>query len=114
MFGGETFASWIDDKESVVKTAALYLAIVPWSYGLWGVLMMSSASFNALGKPIPSTIMSFMRMFVLNVPLALLLDHYFGFQGIFVATMLSNSIMGAVGFVWFNNRMLKGAATKMV
>ncbi len=112
-FGGETFASWIDDKDTVVKTAALYLAIVPWSYGLWGVLMMSSASFNALGKPIPSTIMSFMRMFVLNIPLALALDHYFGFQGIFVATMLSNSIMGAVGFVWFNNRMLKGAATKM-
>ena len=104
LFGGY-FASLIDDKEATVRTAAIYLALVPWSYGLWGVLMMSSASFNALGRPLPSTAMSFMRMFILNVPLALVLSHYFGYEGIFLAVFLSNTIMGIVGYLWLNRNM---------
>ncbi len=105
LFGGY-FASLIDSKEATVQTAALYLALVPWSYGLWGVLMMSSASFNALGRPLPSTAMSFMRMFILNIPLALLLSHYFGYQGIFAAVLLSNTIMGIIGYAWLNRMMI--------
>lgn len=98
---GETFSRWINDDSQVIAVAALYLALVPWSHGLWGVLMMASASFNGLGKPIPSTTLSFSRMFLLNVPLALLLNHYWGYQGIFVATMISNCLMGAAGYLWF-------------
>ena len=58
LFGG-VLASWVDDNNQVIVTVTLYLAIVPLSYGMWGVLMMASASFNALGKPIPSTVLSF-------------------------------------------------------
>jgi Na+-driven multidrug efflux pump len=63
--------------------------------------MMTSASFNALGKPIPSTVLSFTRMFVLYIPLALLLNHLLGHQGIFIATAISNALMGILGFLWF-------------
>lgn len=101
---GEDIASWVDGNAEVIATAAFYLAVVPWSYGLWGMLMMSSASFNALGNPIPSTVLSFTRMFVIYVPLALLLDHHFGYLGIFVATAVSNAIMGLAGFLWLRRR----------
>lgn len=101
LFGfGRDVAAWVDDSGEVIRTAAFYLALVPWSYGLWGVLMMSSASFNALGKPLPSTVLSFTRMFILYVPLALVMDRLFGYEGIFVATALSNGIMGVLGFLW--------------
>jgi Na+-driven multidrug efflux pump len=63
--------------------------------------MMTSASFNALGKPVPSTVMSFTRMFILYIPLALVLNHFWGYEGIFVATAISNAVMGMVGYVWF-------------
>lgn len=99
LFGGH-MAAWVDDSTAVVETATFYLMVVPWSYGLWGVLMMASASFNALGKPIPSTVLSFTRMFLLYVPMALALNAAFGFQGIFVAAALSNALMGALGFFW--------------
>lgn len=102
-FGNE-FAHLVDDSESVVKTAAFYLAVVPWSYGLWGVLMMASASFNALGKPLPSTMLSFSRMFIIYVPLALLFDNWFGYTGIFVATAISNALGGILGYLWFRQR----------
>lgn len=98
---GATIASWVDDNAQVIGTAAFYLAVVPWSYGLWGVLMMSSASFNALGKPLPSTMLSFTRMFILYIPLALLLESFFGYTGIFVATAVSNCTMGVLGYLWF-------------
>ncbi len=98
---GDTIASWVDDDPRVVATAAFYLAVVPWSHGLWGVLMMASASFNALGKPVPSTIMSFARMFILYVPLALLFDNLFGHTGIFIAAGMTNCAMGALAYWWF-------------
>ena len=101
---GGAIAALIDDSPPVIATAAWYLAVVPWSYGLWGVLMMSSASFNALGKPLPSTALSFSRMFILYIPLALLLNHFFGYHGIFIATAISNGLMGVLGFLWFRKR----------
>jgi putative MATE family efflux protein len=101
IFFGGTIAGWIDHNPTVIATAAFYLAVVPWSYGLWGILMMTSASFNALGKPIPSTVLSFTRMFVLYIPLALLLNHLLGHEGIFIATAVSNALMGILGFLWF-------------
>lgn len=111
---GTTFSSLFDDSEAVIMTAAWYLAIVPWSYGLWGVLMMASASFNALGKPLPSTALSFSRMFILYLPLALLLDNRFGYQGIFIATAISNGVMGVLGYLWFRKRFPADAANPVM
>jgi putative MATE family efflux protein len=110
-FFGEDIARLIDAKPEVVKVAGIYLALVPWSYGLWGVLMMSSASFNALGKPLPSTALSFARMIVVYVPLATVLNNTMGYVGIFVATLISNALFGIVSWKWFSLRL--ASMTKM-
>ena len=107
---GSTFAGWIEGSKTVIDTAGWYLAVVPWGYGMWGVLMMASASFNALGKPLPSTIMSLTRMFFLFLPLAWSLNFFFGYHGIFIATLASNLIMGAVGYLWLRTRIPSLAA----
>jgi putative MATE family efflux protein len=93
-------AGLFDDNPDVIEVASLYLMIVPLSYGAWGVLMMSSAIFNSLGKPISSTIMSIFRMFVIYVPLAFLGKYLFGMTGIFIAGCISNLTMGLIGFSW--------------
>jgi len=108
---GEAISGFVDESPRVISTAAWYLAVVPWSYGLWGVLMMASASFNALGKPLPSTALSFSRMFILYVPLAYVLDQQFGYQGIFIATAISNGLMGMLGFLWFRRRFFPDATS---
>jgi putative MATE family efflux protein len=89
-----------DDNEEVILVAATYLLLVPLSYGLWGVLMMASAIFNSLGKPISSTIMSIVRMFVIYVPLAYLGEYFLGYPGIFAAACAANIIMGLWAFTW--------------
>ena len=108
---GEAISAIVDDSAPVISTAAWYLAVVPWSYGLWGVLMMASASFNALGKPLPSTALSFSRMFILYIPLAYGLDQLYGYHGIFIATAISNGVMGALGFFWFRRLFFPDART---
>ncbi len=102
-FFGQPISVMFDDNPDVVAVTGLYLMIVPISYGAWGVLMMASATFNSLGKPISSTIMSVVRMVVLYVPLAFLGKHFFGLAGIFAAAAFTNIIMGIVSYLW--NRM---------
>jgi putative MATE family efflux protein len=100
----------VDDSRAVVDVASHYLAIVPVSYGAWGVLMMASAAFNSLGKPIPSTILSATRMLALNVPLAMAGDALLGYSGIFYATCATNVVMGLLGYVWLQRAFLTPAA----
>ncbi len=95
-----TISSQFDENPEVILVSASYLLIVPFSYGTWGVLMMCSAIFNSLGKPISSTIMSVVRMFVIYVPLAYLGKYLFGFMGIFAAAGISNLLMGILAFAW--------------
>jgi Na+-driven multidrug efflux pump len=96
-----------NNQPEVIDAAKIYLMIVPISYGAWGVLMMASAIFNALGKPFRSTAMSIMRMFVIYIPLALLGNKLLGLPGIFIATCLSNILAGLLGVIW--NRHSFGA-----
>jgi len=113
LFGGQ-LAAFVDDNAQAVKAAAIYLSVVPISYGAWGVLMMASASFNALGKPLPSTVLSFLRMFIIYVPLALLFNHFYGYAGVFVATAIANCIMGLLGFLWFKRTFFSSTADATV
>jgi Na+-driven multidrug efflux pump len=96
----QDIASLFDDNPTVITVAATYLLVVPVSYGAWGVLMMSSAIFNSLGKPISSTIMSIIRMFVIYIPLAFAGKALFGLLGIFAAAAVSNVLMGLISYIW--------------
>ncbi len=89
-----------DDNPAVSSIALKYLYLVPISYGGWGVLMMSSAIFNSLGKPLHSTLMSVTRMFILYVPMAILAERYFGYIGIFGSACATNLAMGLTGYIW--------------
>jgi len=104
-FFGDNIAALIDSSPEVIMVAGFYLALVPWGYGAWGVLMMASASFNALGKPLPSTALSFLRMFIIYLPLAAILNHFMGYQGIFIATLVSNVLLGLAGWLWFKVKL---------
>jgi len=102
----------VASSADVVAVASEYFAVVPLSYGPWGVLMMASAAFNSLGKPIPSTVMAASRMFALNVPLALLGNALLGYRGIFIATAATNAVMGCVGYLWLRRVFFSGPAAE--
>lgn len=96
----QPIVSLFDDDLEVTRIAALYLFLVPVSYGAWGVLMMCSAIFNSLGKPLSSTTLSVIRMFILYVPMAFAGQALYGVAGIFGAACLSNILIAAGAFIW--------------
>ena len=106
---GTNIAALFDNNPDVTRVASLYLLLVPISYGTWGVLMMASAIFNSLGKPVSSTIMSIIRMFILYIPLAFIGKWLWGYEGIFIAAAVSNIAMGVIAFAW-NRHTYKPAA----
>lgn len=80
----------------VISTIALYLAIVPLSYALQGIFVLSTTALNVMHKPLQAASLTIIQMFLLCIPLALLGSHLFGLTGIFVAIALSYIVSGII------------------
>lgn len=93
-------ATIFDRNPEVIAVASLYLRLVPISYAGYGIILVSSSTFNALGKPIPPVIMTLMRMLVLYVPLAYLGSLLLGVPGVFGAACLANLAVGIGAYLW--------------
>jgi Na+-driven multidrug efflux pump len=106
------FGRWValifNDDATVVSTLVDYLRIVPLSYGLLGVLMLTNATLNALNRPLQSALLTVLRLFVLYVPLALLGSALFGLQGIFGAAAVANGLAGIAAYVWLRRILASG------
>ncbi len=85
---------------AVATVARVYLRLVPLSYGAAGILMLSNAAFNGLGRPLAATAISALRMFALNVPVAWLGARWFGVPGVFLGIATANVVVGALAAVW--------------
>lgn len=96
-----------DSNPEVISTAVSYLVIVPFSLGGFGVMLVAVAAFNALGRPLPATMLTFIKLFLAYIPLAWLLSRTAGIDGIFWANALAHLLFGVVGFAWFR-RVLDG------
>ncbi len=97
---GESIGYLFNKNAQVVLVTADYLNIVTWSLCFYGVLINGSASFNALGKPLPATTLTILRMIVVYIPLALLLQMYNDYPGVFWAASIANVIGGILCFIW--------------
>ena len=105
-FGGD-LVSVVNDDPKLVESAGWYLTLVPISFGLLGIGMISGSLFIALGRPLPTMVISLFRMIVVYLPMAVLFNQYWGYIGVFTATMLANFIVGAVAFIWSRHTLEK-------
>lgn len=84
----------------VVDGIINYLWIVPVGYGLQGISLLVSASFNAVNRPLAAASLSLIRMFVLYIPLAYFGGQLFGLRGLFAGISLANVIAGIIALLW--------------
>ena len=108
--GAEFFVGLITDDPALVRTATLYLYIVPISIGFMGMVNVANASFNALSKPGPPLVLSLSRLLVVYTPIAIVAEVVYGYVGVFVAIAAVNILFGVIGR-WWNRRtvlLLKG------
>lgn len=83
----------------VIETIVLYLRVVPITYGMQAIFLVSTGVLSALKKPIHSAVLAIIQMFVLYVPLAFIGSAIFGTVGIFSALALSYFFIGIVSYV---------------
>ncbi len=99
------------DSPVVVETAVAYLRIVPVTYGAFGLMMIAVGGFNSLGRPMPAAVLTFVKFFIVYLPLAYILSRLTGITGIFWANAVSHLLFGIASLIWIS-RALKALETE--
>lgn len=95
-------AGLFSEEAEVVRIICLFIWIVPISYGLQGIIILTNSSFNALHRPAKALWLSIIRLFVFYVPLAWLGGEMYGVTGLFVGCVVANIITATIAWRWFN------------
>lgn len=94
--GRKYIAAFFIDDPLVISTVSSYLLIVPISYGATGCLFVANAFLNAIGKSHIVVAITFIRYFLLYLPLAIFVMPSSGVNGIFFVISFVNFLMGAL------------------
>ncbi len=105
----EPIARLFNDDAAVVEKIALYLSIVPISFGFQGIYLVINASLNTLNKPLPAFAISMVQMIVFYLGLAYLGAYFYGITGIFMGITFS-FFLGAVVSYLFHRRVINRAS----
>jgi putative MATE family efflux protein len=111
-FLGGWIASGFSDDPEVHKVARLFLSIVPLTAIGYGIVITTSAGFNALGKPLPGMIMTFGRSFILVSCGVWIGVTWFGLLGGIIAIALSNIIAGGLALLWVRGANMEARQNK--
>jgi len=98
-------AQIFNNDVAVIETTALFLWIVPISYGFQGMVMVICSSLNALQRPAIGMFINCIRLFALSIPFAYIGDAVLGLKGIFIGLSIANIIAGLGALLWFINRL---------
>lgn len=110
-FAGPALVRLFSDSPEVLAVAIAYLTLVPFSYAGYGFVMSANAAFNGLGRPLPATLISFLRVLGIYLPLAWVGNQLWGITGLFAATAAANLLLGALAW-WWLRRDIGGRAAR--
>ncbi len=96
----EPIARLFNDNPEVVSKIALYLSIIPISFGFQGIYLIINASLNTLNKPLPAFVIATVQMFVFYVGFAYAGAYLNGISGIFVGISVSFVLGAAISILY--------------
>ena len=103
----EELTSLFSEDPLVINSASHYLTILPISYLFLGAIMLTSSAANGMGSPLPSLIMSFMRLIGLYIPFIFILLESMDVSGIYLAAALANICVGIGAYLWYRRIKLR-------
>jgi putative MATE family efflux protein len=110
--GAPLIAGLFSEDPLVVAHTVRYLRIVPFGYGLVGVLMVSNTTLNVLERPLHASGLTLLQMFGLYVPLAVIGGRWLGLQGIFGAALVANGVTGVAAYLVLRRVMRRRVPTR--
>ena len=106
LYGLSGYIAQIFAKEpGVAQLIALFLMIVPFGYGLQGVVVLTNSAFNAIHQPMSALLLNALRLFLFFVPFCYLGSIWYGLHGIFIGAVIANLVMAALSFYWFRRHI---------
>ena len=109
---GEWFGQLFTDNPAVVREFALYISIAAWGYAGFGLLIVATGILNAVDRASFALTQSILRVFLVMLPFALLLDQVMGPSAIYAAELAANVFGGLTGVAlawWVLGRRVKHA-----
>lgn len=97
--GAAPLARLFNDHPDITLQTTQYLQLIPVSYGLLGIGMLTNTTFIALGRPLSASLIIAIRLFVLAVPLAFLGSRLLGLRGLFMGISLGNALISVVALL---------------
>ncbi len=91
----------------VVAISRLYLMVLPITAAGYGVVITAAAGFNALGRPLPGLLMSFVRSIILSSFGAWVGGHFYGLHGAIAAMAMANVVVGLAAWFWVRQASMK-------
>ena len=95
------------DSAEVVTIGAKALRNVMFILPFVGTVSMCRMSFQAIGKPLFAFVITLIRQLILYIPLLLLLNRIFGFDGMLKAQPVTEAVMMTVSLVLLNRFITK-------
>ena len=93
-------ASLFTQDPAVLDLATSYLRILPISYALLGVGLVSSQILNVLHKPMISLSMNILRLFVFLIPCAWVGGHWYGTLGVYWGVVVAYASSGLLIYLY--------------
>ena len=106
---GDVLVGLLNNDPSVIDAAYVYLSIAPIAIGAMGVMNIATNAFNALGRPMPPLILSLLQMIVINIPMMLIGNHFWGYHGIFAGGALTTIGLAVVAYRWINRTIVEAS-----
>ena len=103
---GSHIAKIFSTDSSIIQLVSLYFKIVAISYGLYGIMNVTSSIFNGLQMPQQSLRISLVKTFVFSLPL-IIIGSFFSAGAIFAALVVSNILGGLYAGVLMRRSMRK-------
>ena len=92
-------------EQAVAELIQLFLLIVPFGYGLQGIIILTNSSLNACHLPMSALTLSIIRLFVFFVPITVAMGWVFDLTGIFAGAVAANLCMAMVSMYWFRRSL---------
>ncbi len=89
----------------VISLALPYFYIVPLTFAGYGVVFVSAAGLNGLGRPVEGLVYTIIRSVILAVPLIWIGAETAGLRGVFIATALTNLISGIIAYLYTTKKV---------
>ena len=99
LFASPILGLFTRDKE-VIAMALPYFSYVPLTIIGYGIVFVSAAGFNALGRPVYGLVFTILRSLVLYIPLVWIGVRMLGMNGAFIGIACANICAGLLTYFW--------------